>query len=76
MTDWETKFVAPILNCAGDCPAVFLEILARMAEANPDLIPVFADALRDMAAWCHAEAAGLGAIKDLRRITKAQGGQP
>jgi hypothetical protein len=76
MTEWETNFVTPILKSAGDYPDVFLEILARKAQAHPDLIPVFAEALKDMAAWYQAEAAGLRAVKALRTIAKAQGGQP
>lgn len=74
MSDWSAKFVAPVLKSAGDYPGVFLEILARKAESNPELIPVFADAVREMAAWYQGQAAGLDAVKDLRRITKAQGG--
>ena len=73
MNDWEKNLVQPVMRCAEHHPLVFLEILARLAERNPEAIPLFADAMEGMGRWYQAQAAGLEGITDLRRI--ADGGK-
>lgn len=66
--NWDRQFIRPVMNSAGEHPAVFLEILARRAESHPDAIELFSDAMQDMAEWYTAQACGLRAVRDLRKI--------
>lgn len=74
--DWEENVVRPVMNCAGPYPEVFLQILVRRLEARPDAtLDLIGAAMEDMAEWYSAQAAGLEAVGDLRRIAKEGNGE-
>lgn len=73
MTDFQSGFASPILASALPDPARFLAILCQMAEANPALQDALIATVREMARRHLAEAAGLKATRDLRRLARKGG---
>lgn len=70
MTDFQARFMAPILASAQFDPLRLLTILCDRAEGNEVLQDALIDAVEEMARAFLAEAAGLEAALNLRRLTR------
>jgi hypothetical protein len=66
--NWQKQFVRPVPEAARENPTALFEVLATRAEYDPALIPLFTDAIGEMARFYAETAEGVRATSQLQNL--------
>lgn len=64
------KIMSHVTPAAEDHPMIFIRLMVERAvhEQGAEAVPLFTEAIRDMGHWYKAQAAGLDAVLQLRKM--------
>lgn len=68
--DWEKQVTRRVMECAGEHSSAQLQFLLQRLEAHPEALPTIALAMEDMGRWYQAQAAGLDAVWQVRKMAE------